>query len=139
MATSNYTIINAALIVLVAVGGMVIYFGDAGADAAVYGNQNPWRSGSNPEFYQLGEQNAGPACAGLDPSYSKNEFRKCCADQCSTLCHEMGFETNVRTVAFNNDPYKECGKSCIQACTNVKRKLQSIGFDYLGQRTQPTE
>ncbi|MBI4373823.1 MAG: hypothetical protein HY542_02995 [Deltaproteobacteria bacterium] len=55
MATSNYAIINAALIALVSVGGMVIYFSDGGADAAVYGSQDPWRTGSDPRFYQLGE------------------------------------------------------------------------------------
>ena len=138
--TQHYTIITAALVALVAIGGMVMVLNPpGGALGAFHQNSGEWKTGSDPRYYQLGDQQAGPTCNTLTSAQSGNEWRKCCADQCASLCNSMGFSDDLKTYWFSDEPNKECGKGCIQGCTYHTIRTQSIGFNYRGDRTSPTE
>lgn len=137
----HYEFINAALVALVAIVGMVFYFNaGGGALGAFHESKGPWLTGESEKYYQLGLDQAGPSCIfNLDKGNSDEEWKRCCQVQCKDACNSLGFNPNLKEYFFKANPFETCGKACVNGCDVSIRSKYSIGFNYRGVRTSPSQ
>lgn len=113
--SEHNNVLAMAVVALVAVAGLVLYYGNQSLGAATYGS-----IGSGPEtndYFALGLQ-AGKECleAGV-PSTQRDEWRMCCEDKCNTenKCQGKTFKWGVTVV-------NECSRNCNSGCNEQIRR-----------------
>lgn len=135
MAKVNYAILNATLVALVAVGGMVIYFSSGGAVGAYnYDERGIFKIGTDQDYYTFGDSVIGAECMTYTTEQSDAEWSQCCALRCDNWCNSLGIQFNPTRYGIEENEFKNCGKGCIQGCRYRIIRDVSIGFDYRGVR-----
>lgn len=135
----HYELVNASLVALVAIVGMVFYFNSGGgALGAFHESRGSWDSGAQQKFYDLGiNQVASDCLSDLNSANSGAEWRRCCADQCTDACNSLGFDPNLKSYFLKPNVFEGCGKACVAGCDVGIRTAKTIGFNYRGERTSP--
>ncbi|MBI4449201.1 hypothetical protein HY641_04205 [Candidatus Woesearchaeota archaeon] len=114
--SDHHNVLSAAVVALVAVAGLVLYYANSSAGAVVtYGGPGPI---SEPQHYfELG-LDAGHECM-LEGSASmfQDEFRMCCENKCNTnnKCLGQSYLWGLRLV-------NECSRSCNSGCREQIRR-----------------
>ncbi|MEK6961637.1 MAG: hypothetical protein AABX47_10825 [Nanoarchaeota archaeon] len=140
MAKVNHAVLNATLVALVAIGGMVIYFGsDGGVEGAYnYDPRGVFKIGTFQGYYEVGDKQIGPQCV-LTAKESSADWQQCCDKRCIEFCNSIGIKFDPKYYGLQENEFRNCGKGCDQGCKYSVIRAVSIGFDYKGVRDTTSE